>query len=256
MIKTIESNGRLFVGDLHGNVKHHEKICNFADKNGYAITFVGDYVDSFSKSFKEQMDLLEQIKQNIKDDKPYSYLVGNHDLSYMHFKYQCSGFKPKHSEPFKKVFSNILPQLKFFEIFKLNNGENLFVSHAGLSKSFVDYIRLPLDSMEEVEEFFNIDIDSLFKMYSKPFTAYCGYVRGGDEPYGGIFWNDYFREFKPIENLHQIMGHTAMQKRGIAKIELNGFMNFNIDNIEYGEQEILLVQNDTFSIIYKEEYWQ
>lgn len=255
MIKTIEASGRLFVGDLHGNVEHHEKICKYADDNGYSITFVGDYVDSFSKSFKEQMDLLEQIEQNINDDKPYSYLIGNHDLSYMHYKYRCSGFKPKHSDPFKKVFSKILPKLKYFEIYKLNSGQNLFVSHAGLSQSFIDYIRLPLEPIEDVEEFFNIDIDSMFKMNSIPFTTYCGYVRGGSEPYGGIFWNDYFREFKPIDNLHQIMGHTALYNRGITNTELNGFNNFNIDNIEYGEQQLLLVKDDTFSIIEKEDYW-
>ena len=58
-----------------------------------------------------------------------------------------------------------------------------------------------------------------------------------------------------IDSLHQVMGHTALFDKDITNKELNGFNNFNIDNIEYGRKNILLFKDGAFHIIKKEDYY-
>jgi hypothetical protein len=254
MIKNIEQSGRLFVGDLHGHRYIHSQVCKYAELHGYPITFVGDYVDSFSETTVNQQGLLLDIRKNIQDNKPYNYLLGNHDISYMKYEFRCSGYKSSNHTYFSNFFSEMKEKLNYYEIYDLGGGEHLFVSHAGLSQAFLDANELPFD-LGVIDEFFQKDLENVLKPNHIPRSMWVGSCRGGRDACGGILWNDFFREFKPIDSLHQVMGHTALFDKDIVNKELNGFNNFNIDNIEYGRKNILLFKDGTFHTIKKEDYY-
>src|ERR1700748_2969021 len=82
----------VIIGDLHGRTIW-ERV-NFS--NYQKAVFLGDYVDSFTRS---DGVILDNLKNIIALKKQYPekivLLLGNHDVQYLHYpQYHCPGFRP------------------------------------------------------------------------------------------------------------------------------------------------------------------
>jgi hypothetical protein len=69
-----------------------------------------------------------------------------------------------------------------------------------------------------------------------------GRSRGGYHPHGGPLWLDWYEEFKNIERVRQVVGHTARRKTGDnAGITWKG-SSANIDCLDR-KNEVLWISN-------------
>lgn len=201
----------LIVGDIHGKVDVVER----ALAQEHPVTFVGDYLDSYDHPVDDHLKCLELVEAAIDSGKATA-LLGNHELSYLMPKMRCSGWNPKMATHVDQKWGAILREkflgFLFFE-------PNILIVHGGLDKRIWDKYNLTLESMPQALAEWLADPDS---------PAYwIGQSRGGIKPCGGLFWCDFEREFRPIDGLIQIVGHT----RGSGLREKFG--NFCIDYNDY-----------------------
>lgn len=207
----------LVVGDLHGQYE----LAEAALESGFPVVFLGDYLDSFTRSPVEQCSTLDLVVNAIEDREDVQGLVGNHELQYMNPKYRCSGFRHETREML--INSGLLVKaeklLKHYTVVG-----SFMLSHAGVSKSFIK--SLPLD-----------------RYLAAPLDYYTvGFSRGGSSNSGDMFWCDWRYEFEPLDDIPQIVGHTRgnhIRQRGnsycIDVLENNNFTGLLI-NTEGGEE--------------------
>ncbi len=203
----------LVVGDVHGIVEAVEKAISYKD---YKKIFIGDIMDSYDRSPQEQGKCLDLILDSC--EMRESHLIwGNHELSYYWPEtHKCSGYNIDSAHEFSlrknKWREYGQPSLWIHSKKAEKECKNILVTHAGLSADFsID----PLDSV------FNED-----PYLPKNILHKVGKARGGSGV-GGIFWCDWNSEFRPIEGLIQIVGHThnGSKRRSIEN-------NYNIDWLE------------------------
>ncbi len=179
------SKSTLVVGDLHGRHEIVSAVLELTDK--YNVVFIGDYLDSFTRSVNDQILTLKLVLDacQASPDKVQA-LLGNHELSYMDAKYRCSGYSPVtqiHIMPFLPDMHNHLK--KYIWV-----GDWL-ITHAGVSQFVLDYYCMDLQEYLDSPHLFDI-----------------GQVRDGRHEQGGIFWNDFNWEMVPVPGLKQVVGHT------------------------------------------------
>ena len=214
-------NRTLFIGDLHGKYE----IVEAALASDYEkIVFMGDYVDSFSKTPQDQLKTLDLVLGAIKENpERVTGLLGNHELSYIFRAMQCSGWNEDMQEEINKRDLRALKDYTWV-------GKYL-ASHAGVSNRLVKHMAKGLDEYLEREDFFQI-----------------GRARGGWSKVGGLFWNDWFQEFDPLEDTPQIVGHSGYRiytkNKGI--LEKDG--SFNVDCLDH-VKEFLVIEDDEPKII-------
>jgi len=192
----------VFVGDIHGKV---EMIEMALEKDG-KIIFMGDFQDSFDRPVKDHAKCYELVLAAIDSGKAES-LLGNHELSYMIPKHQCSGWQQDRYEMFMQYKNDINSKFQSFMTFP----GNWLVTHAGLHPIVLDYaVKLNQAFEDDPNSFLYSEyaiqswIDDIHSS-----AHWIGRYRGGPNSVGGIFWCDFKAEFAPIEGLNQIFGHTA-----------------------------------------------
>lgn len=171
----------LVIGDLHGRYE----VAEAALKEGFPTIFVGDYVDSYTRSIEDQLKTLDVVITAVREDKAIA-LMGNHERSYLFPGERCSGYKPAlamHLVHMKDVL------LK--ELLPYTRQEGFLITHAGVNLHVLERMNMTLEEYLEAGEFNHI-----------------GYARGGNAPLGGLYWNDFRYEFVPIPGVQQIFGHT------------------------------------------------
>lgn len=168
----------LVVGDLHGQVEIAEKALSF----GTPVIFIGDYLDSFTRSYEDQIRTLQVIIEAVRDGKATA-LYGNHEWSYLDPKMQCSGYNYHTARMVPHLDTDVLKEYVF--------AEGFLISHAGVSKKLLDAREQTLEEYLEAGEFKQI-----------------GRSRGGRDRVGGLFWADWNKDFEPLEDQPQIVGHT------------------------------------------------
>jgi len=195
----------IFIGDIHGK---HEIVSRALDKDGLKV-FVGDFMDSFDRSVSDQEKCLLLVLDAIEKKEAIS-IFGNHELNYlMPSRHRCSGYSgrgkfmiQRHQKRINELF------VPFYQ-----PTPEWFISHAGLHPEVSDR---------------GYDFSDL----SSP-AHWIGWVRGGRNPVGGIFWCDFNSEFKPLEGLNQIFGHTAGKE--IRTKHGENSLNYCIDCLDYTE---------------------
>jgi len=215
----------LVVGDLHGRYEVAEK----ALASEYNVVFVGDYLDSYSRSSEECLETLRLVVDAPLDPsttKSVIALKGNHELSYSDLTSRCSGYKTKTQELLDSEFrgwDNWLLDYVWCEGF--------LISHAGVSQLLLSGTGLGLEDY----------------LHNKSLTE-VGYARGGRVPIGGLFWCDWFEEFEPIPDTPQIVGHSGYRPHGVSPGILQKGNSYNVDCLDRVE-EFLLIEDGKAEII-------
>jgi len=183
----------MIIGDLHGQIEIAEEV--LSDKySGYTKIFIGDYVDSFDRSIEDQIKVLKLVLTSCETRNDVYGLIGNHELSYIKDGMRCSGwaFETKsHIRHLEKRMKDSLLSHFFLE-------EDILITHAGATAQL-------FDDVQDVRDALEVDHEDLYTI---------GASRGGWKPAGGIFWCDFWAEFRPIEGLTQIVGHSAYRPVG------------------------------------------
>jgi hypothetical protein len=241
----------VYIGDIHGDYQFVKYINdNFKD---YKKIFIGDIVDSFKFTRAEQLSSLELVIQMIEEGNT-ECLFGNHEMSYLHpNNFKCSGYAGTMQSLISPIRSKIW---KLFKPFIYDKENKVLITHAGLNKQIWDIYNLSFDNLEEkLNEWWNYNLNDYFDKNNEysPYH-YIGLCRGGSNIVGGPLWNDWNDEFKSIEGLTQIFGHTAYldihkdTTYGIRTMDNN---NFNIDCLQRMYQ---LLVKDEKNIFYFSTY--
>lgn len=207
----------LAVGDIHGK---HEYISTafdkfLSEKYDY-IVFLGDYVDSYTRSDEDMLrclKILVDMKALLKDKA--IYLLGNHDIQYFYDEgdFRCSGYRPN---LFYQINSFWQAHKKIFD-YAWGIG-NYFFAHAGMQRKW--YLKY-FDVINRWADVLGVDITDVTQMWKiinalaltkhMPILNEVGVPRGGySGDYGGLTWcdKDEMLSFGPLPGLHQIVGHT------------------------------------------------
>jgi hypothetical protein len=231
------------LGDVHGDIK---KFQDFVAQFGgtHKLIAVGDFVDSRRFSIGDQMECLDLA---IKRAKHYGDIMlrGNHEMAYLDDRHRCSGNTREMREYINSptVLNDI--KLNFRDLHYIKQ-TNTIVTHAGLHP-FV----LSTNTSQLVSEL-EYNIDTLKAAH------YIGTARGGFSLVGGIWWCDFWKEFRPIEGFNQVFGHTEWRPKdtedGIVSMEGKNSVNYLIAT-RNGVREMLeidcesKIKTNTFNIV-------
>jgi Calcineurin-like phosphoesterase len=184
----------LAIGDIHG--RDVWKDINFLafDK----VVFVGDYVDSYTRSdwqvYQNLKEIIDFKKQNF--DKVV-LLLGNHDIHYSHYpNHRCSGFREIAQYDLTELFTTHKDCFQLaYQI------DNQLFTHAGIS----GFKGVPYDKIAERLNEMNDDENGQNVLFQ------VGKLRGGTEKVGGIVWADKLEtQYDYLFGLNQIVGHTRL----------------------------------------------
>jgi hypothetical protein len=218
----------LIVPDIHQRIHNVEKVLNKEDYD--EVVFLGDWFDSFLEppevaSFEDTCHYLKSLIFDNPNRKKFVFLIGNHDLNYIHnnngssikshtkkVEYYCSGYTQNKSKLFRKVFwDHNLRDEFFLENFKMaHRTQGWLVSHAGFIPDALPFGK----TLDEVVDIILPDVWRNFRnlgyMYNYLISA-VGQIRGGRQPWGGVLWLDWHYEMTPsLEVGNQIVGHTTV----------------------------------------------
>ncbi len=226
----------LSIGDVHGfdtwkkfgDIQHliHNPKSNKYDFDYYI--FVGDYVDSFTKTNEEiKKNLKDIIKFKKKHPNKVILLWGNHDIQYLtsYREHGCSGYRPEAYFDLHEIFRK---NRKLFQLaFQI---DNYIWTHAGIHRGWYEY-EFPYKSKDIAD-----DLNLAFEENNKSIFN-VGYLRGGRSNVGGPLWADKIETSKkPLKGYHQIVGHTRIKEMKKVVIDDNTSVTY-IDYIEDGGNE-------------------
>lgn len=213
----------LFVGDIHGEWEVVKKVLKFPGR----VVFVGDYVDSHTRSTDSCIKALKLVLDAV-ENRPLTIAhFGNHEMSYC--GHMCSGYNWDTQITIDSELRHKMDAyLKYYSYV-----DGVLVSHAGVSSKYLEANNVSLDDYLKTGEYTEV-----------------GYTRGGRNPVGGLLWCDWFTEFEPIQGVPQICGHSGYRPSGVERGILKNDNTYMIDNFCCGGKEVLLMTEDkTFKVI-------
>ena len=205
------------------------------------IVFLGDYMDPYfyeGTTDKRGIENLEEIIDFARNNQNVQLLVGNHDESYI---WSFMGFERTSVKYYDYLHKLYRDNIDLFKPCLKCNG--VLFTHAGVSKGWIETMnrwfeldegtfRLTQDNIDNyiTEEFKNelqyeFATGRLLDKYLRSPIFSIGFVRGGDAPYGGPFWDDFNMEYQDPDNwnLIQIFSHTQRKVTGSIGINGNGY---------------------------------
>jgi hypothetical protein len=201
----------LIIPDVHQRI---DRVKNIVKSEKFdLLVSLGDWFDNFHDTPKDAEATAEYILElysELKDN--FIWLLGNHDVGYVFplvfGAYRCSGMTLPKMKVISEVFKGRLDKdkLKLCYVNKTHNTP-LVMSHAGLAKQLFTH---PLENevrVDYIEEKCNQALLDCVQGKEHPILM-AGKSRGGSEDYGGITWQDWFHDFKPVQGISQIVGHT------------------------------------------------
>lgn len=206
----------IVVGDLHGQYEIVEAILA---KDGYKVCFIGDYLDSFDRQMIEQLHTLNLVLGAIRKEPDRVWgLKGNHELSYLDPKMQCSGYSYELQNQINYTV-DMSPLLDYIWV------DDWLISHAGVSQKLLDALDMTLEEYLDAGDFNQI-----------------GRARGGRNPIGGLFWCDWWHELEPIPT-PQIVGHSHHRPDGYPPGPVQKGNAWNIDCLGRTNEVLVLDHN-------------
>lgn len=206
----------LVIGDLHGQIEIAQKALDSI----YPVIFLGDFLDSFTRTVEDQINTLQLVLNAVAGGNARA-LMGNHEMSYMRPESRCSGWNPI-TQSYVTHLQNRMEMLLEDYIWC----EGFLLTHAGVSQRLLNALETDLDTYLSTGHFDQV-----------------GSLRGGRAPCGGLRWCDW-REFEPVEGVNQIVGHTRGR---VIRTKGN---NWCIDVLEDREPQGLLIQEGKAKIVH------
>lgn len=188
----------LIIPDIHTKIDIAQKIID--DNPADMRVFLGDIYDDFADNPVNAKRTAVWHKETLADPKNH-FLFGNHDMHYAfpdNRHLRCSGFTLAKSAEIREVME---PQDWLTTRLFCCAGSWL-LSHAGLNPS------LGYTSVEDLEERCEHALDAAAQGVLDPLTN-AGQSRNGSGYVGGLTWQDWNHEFKPLKGWNQIVGHTC-----------------------------------------------
>lgn len=260
-MKHINKGKVIIASDVHQRLSFYNIILEREKDFDFFVT-LGDFFDNFNLPDNELIfnvkNTCDWINSKLDDDR-FIWLAGNHDVSYIasynpsHIPpkmnwYYCSGWTRSKATEFNR---HINP--KWFSKIELCCAVGDFiVSHGGFH---VDKFLPQLDKKENIERLYQSwERDKLvFSKKPQHWIWEVGRYRGGMDRVGSPVWLDFFEEFKPIEDVKQIVGHTNSAANPTCKTSKDGLENWCLDNEqsyyavwENGKLEIKRVSHDDY----------
>jgi predicted MPP superfamily phosphohydrolase len=236
----------LAIPDIHTFYPKAQRIIEkfYADVD--KIILLGDYFDQWDDTVDANCEMAKWILKKLADPKMVC-LMGNHEMGYRFptiSNAKCSGWSRSKSEEIKEILKKEdWDKLPFFYF----HNKYCF-SHAGIDSSWACH---PINGFSEkylsslVEE----GIEKM-KAGEDPEVFAPGQSRGGWAKVGGIIWNDFNRDFKPIEMVNQVFGHTPAPKpRNISWVSSDNWcLDCNKDK-SYHLNYVGLITDGTFEVV-------
>lgn len=248
----------LFVGDIHNHSYMFDDIKKLDEQYNFdRIICLGDYVDDWLTDNHQSLETLNKLIE-LKKSNPmkYTFLVGNHENSYLGFP--CSG----HQYVLDDIMERILTEnIELFDLYTSVNIDNkeFICTHSGICN---DFVTNQLIANEKTWKQALIDMNNN-KLQSLPILNLCSYLRGGSNEYSSFIWTDkrehlYNNMVKPPIIPYQIMGHTPVKEITYDKDDLHTFIFIDThstyrDGSEYGNKSYLIWNENQFKqVLHKE----
>ena len=236
----------LIIGDIHGRQTWSSILKENIDAK--RVIFVGDYFDSNSVSYNDQIHNFKNIVQ-LKEQSSIEIimLIGNHDHHYFPdvIKDNMSKYQSQSSQSIIEVISKNRHHLQMAFQF-----DNILCTHAGVGKSFLDR-ELGLNNWN-IDNIAN-DLNELFKQNPVAFKFKNFGIKTdatGDNLGQTPIW------IRPIslmldaisfkDKIIQVVGHTQMKT--IPTPQQMGSGRFYFIDALGSSCEYLLIENDRVSI--------
>jgi len=237
----------LVFSDPHQEIDKVEKIIKAEAPDITAC--LGDWYDSHHRDSEEDVrKTCEFLAKNANNENFYT-LIGNHDVSYIWAIFdrytQCSGYSRSKAMMIKTFFEkqNIDIKKKFLWYFWI---DNVLCTHAGLNAKHLP-ARGTTVKKESLSKFLDKEVEDAESILSSGGGSHwiyrAGYARGGSQPVGGLTWQDFMDEHRPIHKLKQLFGHTHSHDNTIKT-----FNRFDDTCIDTGLNEYLLIRNGEYII--------
>lgn len=222
----------IIISDLHNRVDWVEFALQSPVLKPYdRVIFLGDYFDDYYDTVQNAANAAQWLEQSIHEPNRI-HLMGTHDLWY---RFPSNRFISASGNTEAKAYAirGALTE-KDWNLLKLFHYEqNFLMTHAGVHQFLINwYVSqkksiyskhihiinnkevLDLNTQEVIDKIIQPATDEalidISRNKSHPWLD-AGYARGGIQPVGGIIWLDWNKEFEPISDLNQIVGHTEHQ---------------------------------------------
>jgi Calcineurin-like phosphoesterase len=196
----------LIIPDLHLNHIRAEKIIRSVQPD--FIVFLGDYFDNWYDTPEKNAEMASWLVSSL-EQKNRIHLFGNHDVSYAFNEfYKCSGYTQEKQDAINNVMANPMKENHWRKLKFYHFAYDYLCTHAGVQNALYN-------TLDEFNNHFKNDClnasDDAFIGNRPHKLLQAGKSRGGKASEGGIIWCD-AREFKPINGVNQIFGHTPQKK--------------------------------------------
>jgi hypothetical protein len=219
------------IPDVHG-FHHWEIIIPIKDQFD-KIVFLGDFVDSWTNKWPDQIENVYKIFK-FKRDNPnkVDLLLGNHSTSYI-LNEHCSGYQPEHDIDINEAYRI---NKNLYEIVAIY--DKWIFSHAGVSRKWMS--AAGIKSPQEINQ--------LFK--ERPnFFRWVGPDRYGRNDNEGPLWiRENLRDCN-IKYYNQVVGHTELPSHSWPStfIGTDKEILLYVDTKEHDKILILDTENDSYS---------
>lgn len=195
----------LVIPDIHGE-DHWKQFINLVIGENPSVdkaVFLGDYLDSYTIDNGDMLrNFAELLKLKKENPDKVTLLYGNHEYSYVDKEYRCSGFRAELAFDLQKMLSESKGILQnAYQI------ENIVFTHAGIENSWFTAVFKGLTDCNVADQLNNpCDRTQLSALH------HVGWIRGGINHVGGIFWCDRRELTEPLKGYIQVVGHTPVPK--------------------------------------------
>jgi hypothetical protein len=232
------------LGDTHG--RDTWELILQAQNYDLAV-FIGDYFDSWDKSFQEQMDNFRKILtlKRLLGDKVI-LIIGNHDYHYTRFarsiSERYSGHQSSHSFEIHRAVQEAIDSGYLQMAFQ---SDSFLFTHAGVTQTWLrsQQIDINEDASQSIAEYIN-------ELYTyKPQRFYfMGVDQTGDDKTQSPIWVRPMSLLEDaIQGINQVVGHTSVTRINPDGVDsLEGTKIFFIDAI--GKGEYLIIEDGKVSL--------
>jgi hypothetical protein len=199
----------VIIGDIHGNLAKAKAFLSYKPEEEHVA--LGDYVDSFTVPALQQIVCLKLLLES-----NCVLLWGNHDLHYLPQRpWVCSGYQQDNADIFRDMYVNASENKRLQAAYAVCGW---LCTHAGVSPEIAELIPPGNRTPTAAASWLNAEFERTrqepqagqLKIYGNGPLYYIARIRGGRDPYGGIFWFDTFHEGVAPSPLvgKQLFSHT------------------------------------------------